>query len=56
MEAQELVDLALNAANRQVDLNKKVLDNHLAAAAHIQAAAASNALVKAATTVATDPP
>lgn len=56
MEAKEIVDMAIDAATRQVDLNKKVMDNHLAAAAQIHAANASAALVKAATAIASDPP
>lgn len=56
MEPQEIVDMALDAAERQVNLNKKVIDNHLSAAAQIQAAKASDAMVKAALALATDPP
>lgn len=55
MTPDELIEQTIRAANAQVDLNKKILDNHLAAASIIASRHASEAITEVAKQIALNP-
>ena len=55
MDETAAIDLIFDAAQKQVDLNRQVLENHLDASDRIHARQASETLVRAAGAIAADP-